>query len=95
MNVLIVSNDEPIFENQRRLTKLILTDDKLRNKLLVYLHAKTEDKIMITFKNEMDYEYMSIENLRNYSLKRDGLKTYNYVVSIIQFLGNLCRGNNF
>lgn len=93
--MLIECNGEPIFENQKRLTDFILNDEKLRDKIIIYLHQKTDDKIMVSFKNEMNYEYISIENLKNYSMKRDASKTFNYVVNLIKFLANLCAGNNY
>lgn len=49
---------------------------------------------MITFKNEQEYEYISIENLKNKSKKVDDEKIFKYVVNLIKFIGNLCLGNN-
>jgi len=74
---------------------MIIEDKRLSDKILVYLHQKTEEKIMVTFKNELDYEYISIENLKNFSAKRDSSKTYLYIVNLIKFIGNLCAGNNY
>ena len=85
LNVLIICNGLPIFKNQKRLTKLILADVKLRDKILIYLSTKSDDKIMLTFKNEVDYDYISIENLKAFSKKRDDSKTYDYVVNLIKF----------
>lgn len=83
-----------MFHNQRRLTELILNDPKLREKVLVFLESNSSDKIILTFKNEMDYDYVTIENLKNLSMKKDDYKIFNYVVNIIRFVGNLCLGNN-
>jgi len=92
---LIVCNGEPIVENQLKLTDLILRDQKLSDKIIIYLHQKSDDKIMLTFNNEMNYDYISIENLKNFSQKRDASKTFNYVVNLFKFLANLCAGNNY
>jgi hypothetical protein len=94
LNALIICNDLPVFHNQRRLTELILQDRKLKDKILVTLELKSSDKIILTFKNEMEYEYLSIENLKNISRKRDDCKIFKYVVNLIKFIGNLCLGNN-
>jgi hypothetical protein len=71
-----------------------MSDKKLKEKILVTLECRTNDKIMVTFKNEMEYDYVSIENLKNLSFKRDNDKIYNYVVNLIRFIGNLCLGHN-
>ena len=61
----------------------------------MYLEKRTEDKILVTFNNEFDFQNISIENLKASSMKKDNGKTYYYVVHLIKFLANLCYGNNY
>lgn len=94
LNALIVCNDLPVLHNQRRLTKAIMDEKGPKDKILITLESRTADKIMITFNNELEYNYVSIENLKNKSKKEDGEKIFKYVVNLIKFIGNLCLGNN-
>lgn len=95
LNVLIICNGQPIPMNQKRVTKIIMDSEKLKNQILVFLDQKTKDKILLSFNNEIEYQNISIENLKSLSGKRDAFKTFDYVVQLVKFLADLCSGNNF
>ena len=81
--------------NQKRVTKIIMEEDKFKNNILIFLEQRTRDKILLSFNHETKFQNISIENLESVSKKSDEGKTFEYVVQLIIFLSNLARGNNY
>jgi RIH domain len=61
LKILILSNNNPIVMNQKRITNIIFTNEHLMRSILVFLDH-TPYKIMITFGSEVEYQRVSIEN---------------------------------
>jgi hypothetical protein len=51
--------------------------------------------VILSIDNYHEYSNVSIERLYDLSMAKDSLKMYEYIVALIHFLADLCRGENY
>ena len=96
LRVIIVCDGEPMQRNQREISKLLLKDQKMRERLLYRIRINGQEvEINITLSND---DWMNLKDLEKNTKLLDTNKNYSFFyffTSLTRLLGDLCLNRNY
>lgn len=96
LRVIIVCDGEPMQRNQREISKLLLKDEKMRNKLLYRI--RLENGIVEVNLSHIDGDWKPLESMEvQYGLLdiKDHYSFFDFFTSLTMLLSDLCLSRNY
>lgn len=94
LRAICICNDEPMMQNQKEISELMLQDKKVMKELLFSIHREPEG-LFISLQIK-DYEHIPLEELEDISIKDNNKKkVYNYFLAMVKLLSDLCKDRNY
>jgi len=91
LNALTICDGEAMVLNQGEISKVILMNDIVLNKLLFPIELREECKLFIKVYEE---EFIELAKFKETSENRDDHRYYDYFIQFTNLLANLCRSRN-